>query len=144
MRTPAGPGVRDDGGVFEGWTVPIDYDPLISKLIVWGSTRDEAICRMQRALGEYRIEGIETNLNFFREVLDHPDFRKGEFDTGFIERWQQNRMADTAPPQTERDLAVIAAILCDSDRTASSPKAGVAPRNSNPWKTTGRMRGMRT
>jgi len=144
LRTPAGPGVRDDGGVFEGWTVPIDYDPLISKLIAWGSTRDEAICRMQRALGEYRIEGIETNLNFFREVLDHPDFRKGEFDTGFIERWLQNRMADTAPPQTERDLAVIAAILCDSDRTASSPEAGVAPRNSNPWKTTGRMRGMRT
>ena len=84
---------------------------------------------MQRALGEYRIEGIETNLNFFREVLDHPDFRKGEFDTGFIERWLQNRMADTAPPQTERDLAVIAAILCDSPNPAHD---GISVVESNP------------
>src|SRR5438552_18905739 len=72
LRTPAGPGIRDDGGVYQGWTVPIDYDPLISKLVAWGATRDEAIGRMKRALGEYHIEGIKTNISFFLEVLDHP------------------------------------------------------------------------
>src|SRR6058998_2913070 len=60
LRTPSGPGVRDDSGVYEGWTVPIDYDPLISKLVAWGATRDEAIARMKRALSEYHLEGIRT------------------------------------------------------------------------------------
>jgi len=142
LRTPAGPGVRDDSGVYEGWTVPIDYDPLISKLVAWGSTRDEAIDRMQRALSEYRIEGVRTNLNFFKEVLSHPDFRKGEFDTSFIDRWLQSVAPDAAPPQVERDLAVLAAILC-ADRPASPPEPGAAPHTSSPWKTVGRMRGMR-
>jgi acetyl-CoA carboxylase biotin carboxylase subunit len=71
LKTPSGPGVRDDSGVYEGWNVPIDYDPLISKLVAWAPTRTEAIDRMQRALLEYQIEGIQTNLAFFREVLDH-------------------------------------------------------------------------
>src|SRR5215510_3608496 len=65
LRTPSGPGIRDDGGVYEGWTVPIDYDPLISKLVAWGSTRNEAIDRMRRALQEYQVQGIKTNIAFF-------------------------------------------------------------------------------
>src|SRR5213595_2551321 len=87
LRTPSGPGIRDDGGVYEGWTVPIDYDPLISKLVAWGSTREEAIARMQRGLREYRVEGIRSNLAFFLEITDDPEFRAGDFDTGFIDRW---------------------------------------------------------
>jgi acetyl-CoA carboxylase biotin carboxylase subunit len=81
LRSPSGPGVRDDSGVYEGWTVPIDYDPLISKLSVWGADRGEAVRRMLRALGEYRIEGIRTNLAFFREIFRHPDFERGDFTT---------------------------------------------------------------
>ena len=142
LRTPSGPGVRDDSGVYEGWTVPIDYDPLISKLIAWAPTRDEAIDRMQRALREYRVEGIQTNLNFFREVLNDADFRNGQFDTGFIEQWLKRRAPATTPSQAKHDLAVIAAILRDSDRPTTSSE----PANStsaNLWKTTGRKEGLR-
>src|SRR5439155_21302230 len=81
LRTPSGPGVRDDSGVYEGWTVPIDYDPLISKLAAWGSTRGEAIARMERALREYRIEGIKSKMGFFLQVLSHGAFRKCDLDT---------------------------------------------------------------
>src|SRR5437870_6455810 len=95
LRTPSGPGIRDDGGVYAGWTVPIDYDPLLSKLVAWGATRDEAIRRMQRALREYHIEGIQTNISFFLAILNDPDFRKGSFDTGFIDRWLQVRKAES-------------------------------------------------
>ena len=142
LRTPSGPGVRDDSGVYEGWTVPIDYDPLISKLIAWAPTRDEDIDRMQRALREYRVEGIQTNLNFFREVLNDADFRNGQFDTGFIEQWLKRRAPATTPSQAKHDLAVIAAILRDSDRPTTSSE----PANStsaNLWKTTGRKEGLR-
>ena len=73
LRVPSGPGVRDDGGVYEGWTVPLDYDPLLSKLVVWGSDRAEAMARMRRALGEYEVSGIRTNILFFLRLLEHPD-----------------------------------------------------------------------
>jgi acetyl-CoA carboxylase biotin carboxylase subunit len=142
LRTPSGPGIRDDSGVYEGWTVPIDYDPLISKLVAWAPTRGEAIDRMQRALREYRVEGIHTNLQFFREVLNDPDFRNGQLDTGFIDRWLTNRKAAASPTATERDFAVLAAILANS--TAQVPQQespGLAP---SLWKTTGRRQGLRS
>ena len=85
LRTPAGPGVRDDSGVYEGWEVPVHYDPLISKLIAWAGTRPEAIQRMRRALSEYKVVGIETTLPFFERVLRHPAFVAGDIDTSFIE-----------------------------------------------------------
>jgi acetyl-CoA carboxylase biotin carboxylase subunit len=141
LRTPAGPGIRDDSGVYEGWNVPIDYDPLISKLVAWAPTRDEAINRMQRALLEYQIEGIQTNLAFFREILDHRDFRKGEFDTGFIDRWLREREPQKPASQTERDLALIAAALADALETPAPPET-VSP-TASAWKTYGRTRGLR-
>jgi len=84
LRTPGGNGIRDDSGVYEGWEVPIYYDPLISKLCAYGRTREEAIQRMLRALQEYTIEGIVTNIPFHRWALKHPRFLAGDFDTGFI------------------------------------------------------------
>ncbi len=72
LTEPAGPGVRLDGGVYEGWTVPMDYDPLLAKLAVWAATRDEAAARAVRALGEYRVGGIRTNIGFFRQILEDP------------------------------------------------------------------------
>ena len=86
LRAPAGPGVRDDSGVYEGWEVPIHYDPLISKLVAWGADRAEAIARMRRAVSEYAVLGITTTLPFFDRVLRHPAFVSGDFDTGFVER----------------------------------------------------------
>jgi acetyl-CoA carboxylase biotin carboxylase subunit len=140
LRTPAGPGIRDDSGVFEGWTVPIDYDPLISKLVAWAPSRSEAIQRMQRALKEYHVEGIQTNLSFFREVLNHLDFRSGDFDTGFIDRWLKKPPAPPQISQADADLAAIAAALFDAVPRADRDTTA-APKSA--WKTAARLRGMR-
>ena len=142
LRTPAGPGIRDDGGVYQGWTVPIDYDPLISKLVAWGATRDEAIGRMKRALGEYHIEGIKTNISFFLEVLDHPDFRRGVFDTGFIDRWLQTRTLQSPLSDVDQDFAILAASLFHWERSGPRPEA--ARREESLWKLDGRRRGLRS
>ena len=135
-----GPGVRDDSGVYEGWTVPVDYDPLISKLVAWAPSRDEVIQRMLRALKEYQVEGIQTNLGFFREVLNDSDFRKGKFDTGFIDRWLQRRGPRPSASPTELDMASIAAALRDSVKE-SGPATSPELRSS--WKTAARLRGLR-
>ena len=142
LRTPAGPGIRDDGGVYQGWTVPIDYDPLISKLVAWGATRDEAIGRMKRALREYHIEGIKTNISFFLEVLDHPDFRKGVFDTSFIDRWLQTRTLQSPLSDVDQDFAILAASLFHWERSGPRPEA--ARREESLWKLDGRRRGLRS
>src|SRR5262249_17833530 len=75
LRVPAGPFTRDDGGVYPGYTVPIYYDPMISKLSAWAPDRPQAIERLRRALAEYVVTGISTNLQYLRRVLDHDDFR---------------------------------------------------------------------
>jgi acetyl-CoA carboxylase biotin carboxylase subunit len=140
LRTPAGPGVRDDSGVYEGWTVPIDYDPLISKLIAWAPSREEAIQRMLRALGEYRVEGIQTNLPFFRELLQDIEFRRGEFDTGFIDHWMKRNRTPASPREEETDLAALAAALQDSDESPA-PDNNTSPTSA--WKAAARLRGRR-
>jgi acetyl-CoA carboxylase biotin carboxylase subunit len=140
LRTPAGPGIRDDNGVYEGWTVPVDYDPLISKLIAWAPSRDEAIRRMRRALDEYRIEGIQTNLAFFRNVLDHDRFRTGDFDTGFIDRWLRETKAVDQVPEMDHDLAAIAVAIEDS---APHPNTNSRIPARSAWKTAARLRGLR-
>lgn len=142
LRTPSGPGVRDDGGVYEGWTVPIDYDPLISKLAAWGSSRNEAIGRMRRALREYRVEGIQTNISFFNEILQHDEFLRGDFDTGFIDRWLQNRGTPVSVPQADHDLALLAAALDYSVRDMTAPTE-TASGSGSAWKRAGRLGVMR-
>jgi acetyl-CoA carboxylase biotin carboxylase subunit len=86
INLPEGPGVRNDQGVYAGYTVPVFYDPMLSKLIVHAKTRGEAIARMRRALLEYRVEGIMTTIPFFSYIMNHPDFAAAKFDTGFIDR----------------------------------------------------------
>ena len=85
-RPPGGPGVRVDDGVYVRYSIPPFYDPMISKVIVWGRDRMEAVSRMRRALYEYVILGIKNNLAFHRALMENPRFVKGELDTGFIER----------------------------------------------------------
>src|SRR5918998_1578761 len=96
VRVPAGPGVRDDGGVYEGAEVSIYYDPMISKLATWGRTRQEAVERMRRALDEYTVGGIKTTLPFFREVMRDEEFVAGRLDTAFISRFNERRAAAAA------------------------------------------------
>jgi acetyl-CoA carboxylase, biotin carboxylase subunit len=86
LRVPGGPGIRDDSGVYEGYEVGVHYDSLVSKLLAYGYSRRDAILRMRRALGEYRILGIKTTLPFLNRVLHHPAFVAGDFDTSFVER----------------------------------------------------------
>jgi len=147
LRVPAGPGVRDDGGVYEGAEVSIYYDPLVSKLATWGRTRAEAIERMRRALAEYSVGGIKTTLPFFREVMRDPEFVAGQLDTGFIARFNERRAAaaqDTradAPTGEEterRDIALVAAALAyaESEQRGSQPRQARTPPSR--WKIAGR------
>ncbi|HUQ49301.1 MAG TPA: acetyl-CoA carboxylase biotin carboxylase subunit [Terriglobales bacterium] len=109
---PSGPGIREDSGVFEGWNVPLDYDPMLSKLIAFAPTRQQAIARMRRALDEYFVGGIKTNLKLFRQILDHQDFISGKIDTGFLDRMlggaQSAVLAGKAVPS---EVVAIAAAL---------------------------------
>ena len=86
LRTPGGPGIRDDSGVFEGFEIPIYYDPIISKLVVWGKDRQEAVVRMKRALGEYIVTGVKTTIPFHIRVMNNQRFLEGTFDTNFIDK----------------------------------------------------------
>ena len=89
FHAPGGPGVRVDTHVYAGYTVPPYYDSLLAKLIAHGSTREEALGRAYQALEEFIIEGVKTTIPFLREVLRHPDFVAGDFDTHFLERWRE-------------------------------------------------------
>src|SRR5262249_30778812 len=86
LLAPSGPGIRRDSGMYEGWHVPIEYDPLLAKLIGYGTHRPQAISRLVRALNEYFVGGIKTNISLFRRILRDPDFQAGNFDTGYLER----------------------------------------------------------
>jgi acetyl-CoA carboxylase, biotin carboxylase subunit len=103
LRVPAGPGIRDDSGVTVGSVISVHYDPMISKLCAWAETRAFAIDRMRRALAEYHVGGIKTNLAFHRQVMRHPAFIAGDIDTGFIERHKADGRA--AAPGADLDLS---------------------------------------
>jgi acetyl-CoA carboxylase biotin carboxylase subunit len=109
LRRPSGPGVRDDGGIYAGYTVPVHYDALLSKLVTWGADRQEAIDRMARALEEYRIEGVDTSIPFHRKVMRHPAFCRGDLHTGFLEEHPELTRADADPWLEE--IALVAAAV---------------------------------
>jgi acetyl-CoA carboxylase biotin carboxylase subunit len=85
LRSPAGPGIRVDSGVVEGSVVPLDYDPMLAKLVVWGPDRNRAIDRLRRALAEYRVLGIDTTLSLFRALIEMPAFTTADFHTSFLD-----------------------------------------------------------
>jgi len=91
LLLPSGPGIRRDSGMYEGWTVPMDYDPLLAKLIGYGTDREQAIGRLTRALNEYFVGGIKTNISLFRRILSNPDFKAAKLDTGFLDRLLKQR-----------------------------------------------------
>ncbi len=109
INLPQGPGVRNDQGVYAGYTVPVFYDPMLSKLIAHANTREEAIARMRRALTEYRVEGIMTTIPFFTFIMNHPDFAAARFDTGFIDRILPDLDFGAAPAEDAHLDATIAA-----------------------------------
>ncbi|MFH1810737.1 MAG: acetyl-CoA carboxylase biotin carboxylase subunit [Pseudomonadota bacterium] len=109
LRVPTGPFVRDDSGVYPGSEVTPFYDPMIAKLSVWGTTRDQAIARLDRALEEYTVKGLTTNIAFLRQVLANEVFRSGEYDTGLIE--QHMDLIRPSVDEAKRDVALLAAAL---------------------------------
>jgi acetyl-CoA carboxylase biotin carboxylase subunit len=139
-HTPTGPGTRLDEGVYEGYTVPMEYDPLLSKLIAWGNSREESISRLRRALDEYRITGIRTNVGLFRRILAEPEFLRGEIHT----TWLDDLLARPRPPATPprpgtEEAAVIAAALWHMEQANRSAKQeGQAQAAPSPWKRQGR------
>ncbi len=115
LQEPSGPGVRVDSSLYPGLQVPLYYDPLLSKLIVWGKDREQAIARMRRALAEYEIVGVRTTLPFARWLMEHPRFLVGDFSTDFIaEEWEPRQQALPEEKQEggeELDLAQVAALV---------------------------------
>jgi acetyl-CoA carboxylase biotin carboxylase subunit len=116
LNEPAGPGVRVDSGVYAGWTVPLDFDPLLAKLAVWAGSRENAIARMQRAIGEYHVGGIATNLRFFAKLLADEEMRAGRLDTHFLDGFFARVPAD------EAINIEIANMVADHSQPQAQPK----------------------
>jgi len=139
LERPAGPGVRVDGYVYEGWQVPLEYDPLLAKLVVWGGTRAEAIARMRRALGEYLVGGIQTNIPFFRRLVERPEFLRGELDTELIDRMLTEKAAPARAAGVETAAAVAVAL-----EEARSARNGARPAEPpSRWKQAARKEALR-
>ncbi|HEY2990189.1 MAG TPA: acetyl-CoA carboxylase biotin carboxylase subunit [Candidatus Binatia bacterium] len=144
LRLPEGLGVRNDCGVYEGGEVPIHYDPMIAKLIVWGEDRVEAIIRMRRALREYQVRGIKTNIPFHQWILRHPRFMAGDFNTGFVdEEYRYMRKEEILP---HKDIALasaaIAALNREQERTVRMLQKGAAEKSR--WREMGRKASLRS
>jgi len=142
LREPRGPGVRCDSGIYGGWNVPIDYDPILAKLIVWAETRELARRRMAAALDDYIVLGIRTTIGFLKDVVQHPEFKAGRLSTAFIpkhfEGWQ-----GMAKDEEILRLARTAAAFAEFDRAergTAAPGRGSRKSEASPWTTSGRWR----
>jgi acetyl-CoA carboxylase biotin carboxylase subunit len=137
LVTPAGPGVRDDGGAYPGCTISSFYDPLISKLSVWAPTRERAVQRMRRALSEYVVTGIRTNLAFHDKLFSNPDFVAGNYDTGFLERNKDALLGYPTVPTGDRESVAVAVAIAAAriERATGQKEASVGETGSRlaPW-----------
>jgi acetyl-CoA carboxylase biotin carboxylase subunit len=170
LRPASGPGIRDDSGAYEGWTVPTAYDPLISKVVAWAPDRAGAIARMVRALTEYDVRGIRTTIGFCRSLIASPAFAAAEFDTTFVDRLlEENGKTDAKVDGLEEVVAIAAAIWANQQTKAVAepepvpepereperepePEPGTGTRNRNQpamrpaeslWAQRGRLDGLR-
>jgi acetyl-CoA carboxylase biotin carboxylase subunit len=134
ITMPTGPGVRVDTGVYEGFEITPHYDPLVSKLICWGETRAEALLRMRRALEEYRIMGIKTNIPLHQRILDSHRFMAGQIDTTFVE--QKFSLSEDLPPERARIAAIIATLVAHQNtiRAGQLKRLDSETRGLSRWK----------
>ncbi len=139
---PTGPGVRVDTGVYPGFEITPFYDPMIAKLIVWGETRGQAILRMRRALEEYRIVGVRTNIPFHQTMMDSHRFLAGQYDTRFVEeRFSMQEMEEGK--ETYDEVAAIMATLVAHQQTQRSAQiVRRGERDTSNWKWVGRWERM--
>lgn len=130
LLQPSGPGIRRDSGVYEGFNVPLDYDPLLGKLIGYGCDRQEAIERLQRALREYFMGGIKTNLSLFRRILYDPDFLAASLDTGYLDRLlNSGKPPEGVDPEKVKVAAVAAGLFAILDPTTANAGTRALPSN---------------
>ncbi len=143
LRPAAGPGVRDDGGVSVGYTVPVHYDSMIAKLVVWGASRGEAIDRMARALREYHVLGIRTTIPFFVWLMRQPEYVAGRYDTTSLDRLLDERAGRTFSDLTpdEEELSAMA-VAVDAYLRASAGPARQADMQGL-WKQAARREALR-
>lgn len=144
LLQPSGPGIREDSGIYEGWTVPIDYDPMLSKLIAYAPTREQAIRRMRRALDEYFIGGIASNLGLFRQILEDENFIAARMDTGYLDRLLAIRPAQqSAVNGSAEKIAAVAAALLQVTRNGNPVNSNDKPATNSAilgkWKTAARQ-----
>lgn len=140
ITEPLGFGVRHDGYVYKGYEIPLYYDPLISKLIIWGKNREEAIDRLKRALYAYKITGVKTSIKFLERILDVPDFVNGTYNTHFIEKHKDYLMT---PPKSKGDfkqMAVIAAAVDYLEKLDKCKAERIHNTLGNNWKDFGRKK----
>ena len=140
ITEPLGLGVRYDGYVYEGYEIPMHYDPMICKLITWGKTRDEAIARMRRALYEYKITGVKTTIKFLERIMDEPAFREGKYNTHFIEENQERLFRPRLCGTECEDMAIIAAFINYLDSLAAVQPQKITEELASNWKDFGRKR----
>lgn len=139
LRLPEGPGIRNDVGVESGSVVPIDYDPLLGKLVVHGPDRAAAIARLSRALSEYEVAGLDTTLPLFRRLVSDPEFREARFDVQWLDRrLADGLLADFEPTSDDAALAAVT-LAARSSRTED----GQSPAPTSLWRSTARREGMR-
>src|SRR5205814_803027 len=141
LAEPAGPGIRLDSGIYEGWDVPVTYDPLLAKLVGYGTTREQAIARLWRALGEYFIGGIKNNLPLFQRILSDAGFAAGQTDTGYLDRLLPP--APNSSNHTDQEIAAIAAAVFA--RLGPAENGSSAPRTNatSNWKRLARTESLR-
>jgi acetyl-CoA carboxylase biotin carboxylase subunit len=138
LRLPGGPGIRDDSGIYEGFEVPIYYDPLLSKLVAWAPTRAGAVQRIARALEEYQVRGIKTTIPFYQRMIHHPAFVRGHYTTAFIPEFFASE-AGRDPDGRAEDIALIAAAIHEFEHahTAAPAQARTKAGAGGAWKSRG-------
>ena len=143
LHLPSGPGVRWDGGIEAGSEIGLHYDPMLAKLIVWAPDRMLAIERMQRALLELTIEGVETSRDFHLRLMEDDEFRRGAIEIQWLERRLDSLVSVRPPEETRRAAAIAAALLADRDRNRGAPvdrvESGVP---TDGWRKAGRVEGL--
>ncbi|UCF37558.1 MAG: acetyl-CoA carboxylase biotin carboxylase subunit [Acidobacteriota bacterium] len=135
LQEPAGPGVRNDSGVYQGFSIPLEYDPLISKLVTFGGTREQAIQRMRRALSEYKVGGVKTTIPFFERLLTHPAFLEGHLSTHFISDYNLLQNSAATEEDRIRDIAIAAAFF---EHLSQTPATRTKRETSSEWKNSSR------
>ena len=141
MSEPLGLGIRHDGYVYKGFEIPIYYDPMISKLIAWAETREEAIKRMKRALYNYKITGIKTSIKFLERIMETPDFVEGQYNTHFIEDNFDFLMDKKDYKGDNEDMAIITAYLNYTEKLDKIQPEPMTKNMAKNWKDFGRKRG---